>query len=48
MEAPAEAGHHGDLAMGQLHFLGGDHKAFVVSGGPNLDFNIGKVQLKSS
>ena len=33
--------------VGQLHFLGGDHKAFVVSGGPNLDFNIAKVQLKS-
>ena len=35
----------------QLHLLGGDHEAFVVSGGPirlNLDFNIAKVQLKSS
>ena len=32
----------------QLHLLGGDHEAFVVSGGVNLDFNIAKVQLKSS
>ena len=32
----------------QLHLLGGDHEAFVVSGDPNLDFNIAKVQLKSS
>ena len=32
----------------ELHPLGGDHEAFVVSGGANLDFNIAKVQLKSS
>ena len=32
----------------ELHPLGGDHEAFVVSGGVNLDFNIAKVQLKSS
>ena len=39
MEAPAEDDLHGDCKggleglVGQLHPLGGDHKAFVVSGG---------------
>ena len=54
MEAPAKAGHHGNCKGGleglvrELHPLNGDHKAFVVSGGANLDFNVAKVQLKSS
>ena len=54
VEAPAETGFHGDGKGGleglvrELHPLGGDHEAFVVSGGANLDFNIAKVQLKSS
>ena len=54
MEAPAKAGHHGNCKCGleglvrELHPLGGDHEAFVVSSGGNLDFNIAKVQLKSS
>ena len=45
MEAPAEAGLHGDgegglgRLMGQLCPLGGDHEALVVGGGANLDFN---------
>ena len=39
MEAPAEDDLHGDCKggleglVGQLHPLGGDHEAFVVSGG---------------
>ena len=54
MEAPAEASLHGDGEgclgglVGELRPLGGDHEAFVVSGGANLVFNIVKVQLKSS
>ena len=54
VEAPAKAGHHGNCKGGleglvrELHPLGGDHEAFVVSSGGNLDFNIAKVQLKSS
>ena len=46
VEAPAKAGHHGNCKGGleglvrELHPLGGDHEAFVVSSGGNLDFNI--------
>ena len=29
--------------VGQLHPLGGDHKALVVGGDANLDFNIAEV-----
>ena len=44
-EAPAKVAHgncNGGLEglAGQLHLFGGDHEAFVVSGGANLDFNI--------
>ena len=46
VEAPAEAGLHGDGKgglgglVGKLRPLGGDHEAFVVGGGANLDFNV--------
>ena len=46
MEAPAEAGLHGDGKgglgglVGKLRPLGGDHEAFVVGGGANLDYNV--------
>ena len=49
MEAPAKASHNGDCRGGleglvrQLHPLGGDHKALVVGGDANLDFNIAEV-----
>ena len=48
MEAPANAGLHGDGKSGlgglggKLRPLGGDHEAFVVGGGDNLDFNVVK------
>ena len=51
MEAPAEAGLHGDGKgglgglVGKLRPLGGDHEAFVVGGGANLGFNIAEIQL---
>ena len=54
VEAPAKARHHDNCKgglegmVGQLHHLGGDHEAFVVGSGANLDFNIAKVQPKSS
>ena len=54
VEAPAKASHNGDCRggleglVGQLHPLGGDHKALVVGGDANLDFNIAEVELKSS
>ena len=49
--APSEADFHGGGKGGleglvdQLHPLCGDHEAFVVGGGANLDFNIAKVQI---
>ena len=45
----AKASHNGDCRGGleglvrQLHPLGGDHKALVVGGDANLDFNIAEV-----
>ena len=49
MEAPAKANHNGDCKggleglVGQLHPLGGGHKALVVGGDANLDFTIAEV-----
>ena len=46
MEAPAEAGLHGDGKgglgglVGELRPLGGDHEAFVVGSGANLSFSV--------
>ena len=43
MEAPAKAGYHDNCKGGLEGLVGGDHEAFIVGGGANLDFNIAKV-----